>query len=480
MKSRLFWRMFWAFTATLILSVAVLSALMIVMVREERREALEGEVLIQAREVAQLISQRDFFSLFSTDFALNTTLNWKIEEIQQTYGAGIWLVSGAGNALVLGGQNYTSEQLNDAEVLRQIYRVLSGEEIRVQGLIPELGANMVTLGVPWRAGDGRVRGAVLLHISIDQLQVDYSDMIRNSAIAAAVALLTGTALAYVISRRQAAPLQQINQAVTQFAAGNFESRVDIRGDDELAQLGRSFNQMAADLDNLESSRRSFVASVSHELRSPLTCIGGYVEGMLDGTIAPEEQKRYLEVVKSETNRLSKLVSELLDLSRFESGKFPLSISRFDVNELIVVEMLKFEQRLEEKHIDVEINFHDKQCFVNADADRIRQVVTNLVDNAVKFVNESGTLEVETLTVDALCYVTVKNSGPAISPEDLPFIFDRFYKADKAHTSGMGTGLGLSIVKRILEQHGQKIKASSGMNGTSFVFTLDMAPAELPQ
>ena len=274
MKSRLFWRMFWAFTATLILSVAVLSALMIVMVREERREALEGEVLIQAREVAQLISQRDFFSLFSTDFALNTTLNWKIEEIQQTYGAGIWLVSGAGNALVLGGQNYTSEQLNDAEVLRQIYRVLSGEEIRVQGLIPELGANMVTLGVPWRAGDGRVRGAVLLHISIDQLQVDYSDMIRNSAIAAAVALLTGTALAYVISRRQAAPLQQINQAVTQFAAGNFESRVDIRGDDELAQLGRSFNQMAADLDNLESSRRSFVASVSHELRSPLTCIGG--------------------------------------------------------------------------------------------------------------------------------------------------------------------------------------------------------------
>lgn len=207
----------------------------------------------------------------------------------------------------------------------------------------------------------------------------------------------------------------------------------------------------------------------------MTCIQGYIQGMQDGTIPPEEQGKYMDVVLSETKRLTKLVAELLDLSRFESGKFPLNRKAFDVNELIACALIKYEKQIEDKGISVEVAFRDNQCMVYADSDRINQVVTNLIDNAVKFLSQGGQLNIKTHSVDDLCYVTIQDTGIGIAPDDLPFIFDRFYKADKAHTSGKGTGLGLSIVKKILEQHGQTIQVTSTLGkGTSFVFTLPLA------
>lgn len=478
MKSRLFWRMFGAFLAALMLTVVLLSLLMVVMVREERQTRLEDEVRMQAKDVAQLLTQRDSLDIRRNDASIVNALNWKITEISENYNASVWLVTSSGATLILGRQEYTSEQLNDATVLEQVYKVLSGEEIRVQGLIPELGGQIVTIGVPWTYKGQRVVGAVLLHISIESLSVDYSDMVRNALIAAAAALVVGAALAYFISRRQSEPLRKINRAVTLFAAGSLDERVDIKGDEELKQLGASLNQMAEDLKNLEDSRRIFVASVSHELKSPLTCISGYVAGMLDGTIPEEERGRYLQVVLDESARLTKLVNDLLELSKFESGKFPLTKSAFDINELMRLELLKFEQRIDDKRLEVDVDFREEPCRVVADADRIRQVAVNLIDNAVKFAPEGAKIALTTAVAGDACYVSVFNQGPPIDKEDIPFLFDRFYKADKAHTSGMGTGLGLSIVKKILEQHGQTIKVSTGAAGTTFTFTLERAKAEI--
>jgi len=394
-------------------------------------------VRMQARDVAQLLSQRDSLAIRRNDQSLANALNWKITEISEGYDASVWLVTSSGAALILGRQECTSEQLGDAAVLEQIYRVLSGSEIRVQGLIPELGNQVVTIGVPWKYRGQRVVGAVLLHISIESLSVDYSDMVRNALIAAAVAMVLGAVLAYFISRRQTEPLRKINRAVTRFAAGRLDERVDIRGDEELTQLGASLNQMAEDLKNLEESRRSFVASVSHELRSPLTCISGYVQGMLDGTIPEEERPRYLQVVLSESARLTKLVNDLLELSKFESGKFPLTRTAFDVNELMRVELIKFEKRIDEKRLEVDVDFREEPCRVLADADRIRQVATNLIDNAVKFAPEGARIGLATAVAGETCFVSVFNEGAPIAQEDAPFLFDRFYKADKAHTSGWG-------------------------------------------
>lgn len=482
MKSKLFWRLFGVFLAVVLFTVLLFSFLMVAMVRSERQQALEAEVFMQARDVAQLMKQRDEASFWRADPTLNTTINWKIKEIQKNYSADIWLVNSNGYVLSMGTQFFESarEQLGDPEVVAFVFKVLEGQEVRAQGLFPELGNDMVTIGVPWTYMDGRVLGAVLLHISTSDLVVDYSDMVSKVSLAAFAALIVGTVLVYAITRRQVKPLKEINNAVSDFAKGKLERRVQVPGDDEIAQLAASINHMAEDLSNLEESRKSFVASVSHELRSPLTCIQGYLQGMIDGTIPQEEYAKYMSVVVEETRRLTKLVNELLDLSRFESGKFPLSITRFDINELVRCALIKYEQSIDAKNISVDVEFREQPCYVMADADRISQVVANLVDNAVKFLDAGGQLTVWTHTVDALCYVTVKDNGAGISSEDLPFIFDRFYKADKAHTSGKGTGLGLSIVKKILEQHGQSISVTSTLGkGTSFVFTLERAADQSP-
>ena len=466
--------MFSAFMAVLIVTILVLSFTMVALMRAERQDALEAEVRVQARDLAQLMQVRDVTSywLFDPSAASSTAVKDKIEEIQDTYDAEVWLVNTSGYAVILNGDQVSEETLRDDRVIEQIKRVLGGEEIRLQGLA---GALTVTIGVPWRgAGNAAVMGAVLLNVSVDSLAVDYSDLIRYSLLAGILALTLGAALTLVIARRQTRPIRQINEAVQAFARGEFDRRVDIPGADEAAQLAQSFNGMAEEISRLDQSRRSFVANVSHELRSPMTCIQGYVQGMLDGTIREDEREKYLGTVLTETQRLTKLVSELLDLSRFESGKIPLDKTKFDIDELLLGVLFKFEQRIEAKGIDVEISFKEQPCFVLADSARITQVVTNLIDNAVKFAAEKGQIVVWTHVVDNLCYVTVKNDGVSIPAEDLPFVFERFYKVDKAHTSGGGTGLGLAIAKRIVEQHGQTISVASSGGLTSFVFTLEKA------
>ncbi len=476
MKNTLFWRLFWAFVGTLIMTVLVLSFTMVALMRAERQSAYEAEVRVQAREVAKLMGAWDMKSFWRRAPLSDSTLQWKIEEIRLNYDAEVWLVDVNGYVMMVGSEDY-SERINDAKVLEQIWRVLSGKEIRVQGLFEELGSGIVTIGVPW-CGTGiaadRVMGAVLMHISVDSLKVDYSDLVRYASVAGVLALIVGTLLAWFIAQHQSRPLKQINQAVTAFAGGDFEQRVEVKGNDEMAQLAASFNKMAQQLDTIDQSRKSFVANVSHELRSPMTCIQGYVQGMLDGTIGDEERAKYLQIVLSETQRLTRLVGELLDLSRIESGKMPMEPVVFDVNELILSVLFKYEQRIEDKHIEVEINFCHQPCHVLADNARITQVITNLIDNAVKFTREGGQLAVRTDADDQKAYIAVKNEGVGIPAGDIPFIFDRFYKVDKAHTSGMGTGLGLSIVKKIIEQHGQSISVNSSGSMTSFEFTLACA------
>ena len=474
MRNSLFWRMFSAFMAALVLTILVLSFTMVALMRAERQQGLEAEVRVQARDLAQLMQVRDVtaYWLFDPSAASSAAVNRKIDEIQQTYDAEVWLVNAGGYAVILNGGQVSEETLRDDRVIEQIKRVLSGEEIRQQGLTR---SQVVTIGVPWyNVSNSTVLGAVLLNVSVDSLAVDYSDLIRYSLLAGLLALSLGAGLTLVIARRQSRPIRQINEAVQAFAHGDFDRRVEIRGNDEAAQLGRSFNGMAEEIGRLDQSRRSFVANVSHELRSPMTCIQGYVQGMLDGTIREDEREKYLGTVLSETQRLTRLISELLDLSRFESGRIPLEKTRFDVDELILNIMFKYERRIEDRGIDVEISFKEQPCFVLADSARITQVITNLVDNAVKFAADHGQIVIWTHAVDNLCYVTIKNDGAGIPAEDLPFVFERFYKVDKAHTSGGGTGLGLAIAKRIVEQHGQSINVTSGGGMTSFVFTLEKA------
>ncbi len=285
-------------------------------------------------------------------------------------------------------------------------------------------------------------------------------------------------MAFIISslltRQITNPIKKMRNAAKSIAAGNFNERIPITSNDEIGQLAESFNQMTRSLSELEIMRSSFVSDVSHELRTPMTIISGFVEGIVDGTIPESEHGKYLNIVLSETKRLSRLVTELLEASRLEQGKVVLNKESIDMNRMVTESIITYEQRLTEKNIDVNLDLDGSECCAFADRDSIKRVLINLIDNAIKFTPEGGRIRIRTEHAARKVRVTVENTGAGISPEDLNHIWERFYKTDKSR--GMdkkGVGLGLHIVKTIIMQHGGEINAES-VEGeyARFIFTLD--------
>lgn len=476
MRNGLFWRMFSAILVVLLVTVFLFSAILLTVQRSRAQETYETEVRMQARQVAEYMQQLNQLSLVFSNQTIQALLNAKINDIYNDYNADIWLVSyNSGRVQYIDRSWNTSESLASDAVLAQLAEIQSGKEIRVTGLFSELGEHIVTIGVPWTYSDGRVVGAVLLHIPVEQLTVSVLSVLPQATWPIAVSLLLGVLLALWVARGQTLPIREIENAVHEFTKGNLSRRVKLDCGGELQHLGDSINEMATELSTLEESRRNFVANVSHELRSPMTSVKGYIQAMLDGVIEGDERDRYLGVVLDETNRLTDLVSDLLDLSRLESGKFPMQIAAFDANEMVRRIILSFEKRIEDKNIDVELQLADDPCCVMGDVNRINQVVRNFIDNSVKFMNGDGSrLCVKTAVEGKNVRISVIDNGPGVNPEDQPHITERFYKADKAHTSGMGTGLGLSISKNILMQHSSRIEMSSVPGNTVFSFVLPRA------
>lgn len=279
---------------------------------------------------------------------------------------------------------------------------------------------------------------------------------------------------YAFTAKLTNPLRQMSNATKSYAQGDFSKRVSVRGSDELAELCKSFNQMATALSVLESSRRSFVANVSHELKTPMTTIGGFIDGMLDGTIPPEKHEEYLGVVSVEVKRLSRLVTSMLNLSKIEAGELEIKPVNFDISQQIINCMLTFEQEIEKKNITINGFEELGQTIIFADRDMIYQVVYNLIDNAVKFTNENGTITVFAgETNDGKNYISIENTGDGISPEETGRIFERFYKVDKSRSYDIkSAGLGLYLCKTIVEMHQGRIFAESQKDKfTRFTFIL---------
>ncbi|MEG0457942.1 MAG: HAMP domain-containing sensor histidine kinase, partial [Oscillospiraceae bacterium] len=260
-----------------------------------------------------------------------------------------------------------------------------------------------------------------------------------------------------------------------FAKGDFSQKVSVKGYDEIAQLAMSFNYMADALENFEKTRRSFVANISHDLRTPMTTIGGFIDGILDGTIPPEKQKHYLGIVSEEIKRLAKLVRVMMNVAKIEAGEIILNKTDWNLFDAVCKIMFTFEQKVDAKQLDIR-GLEDIKLIVNADLDLINQVIYNLIDNAVKFVNQDGFIEFDFKAKGNMAYLSISNSGDAIKKEDLTKIFDRFYKSDKSR--GMdkaGVGLGLYIVKSIINAHGGDIIVNSVENKyCTFTFTVPLA------
>lgn len=296
--------------------------------------------------------------------------------------------------------------------------------------------------------------------------------------AALLVWLAAVAATWYLCRREARPLREMARSVHRFAHGDMSIRVrqDKGLTREMGELVAAFNNMADCLEREERLRRDFVANVSHELKTPMTSIAGYLDGMLDGTIAPEDCEKYMRVVSDEVRRMSRLVRSMLEISRMQSeGLDESKLSRFDAAEAAAQILVSFEQRIREKNIEVDLQLPEKALYTVAHRDGITQVIYNLVENAVKFCEEGGTLGLSLEEKGGKLLLSVSNTGATIPEEELPLIFDRFHKLDKSRSKDPdGVGLGLYIVKTILGAHGENIRVESHSGKTSFTFTLPAA------
>ena len=292
-------------------------------------------------------------------------------------------------------------------------------------------------------------------------------------------LLIAVLCSLAFSKKMAEPLDELSLAARKFALGDFSVRVRTgkRRNDEVGTLLESFNVMADSLEKSEKSRQEFIANVSHELRTPMTTIAGFADGILDGTIPHEQEGKYLRKISDETRRLSRLVRNMLDMSHAESKAVDKSRRvRFDLSELLLLTLLSFEGRAKEKGLDVDPQLPEDPIIVFAERDSITQVLYNLTDNAIKFSQEGSTIVIRLYKRGSKAYISVKNRGETIPPDDLPYIFDRFHKSDRSRSMDKdGVGLGLFLVKKIINAHDEEIAVTSRDGVTEFVFTLPLAP-----
>ncbi len=290
-----------------------------------------------------------------------------------------------------------------------------------------------------------------------------------AAIMLVIVIIFVATMSYSMSR----PLRQMSSAAKKFAVGDFSARVKVSSDDEIGELATAFNYMADSLSSSESMRRSFISNVSHELKTPMTTIAGFIDGMLDGTIPQERQPHYMRIVSNEVKRLSRLVTSMLSLSRIDRGELKINRKKFDLFSMLITILASYEQKIIERKLHITGLEDFRSITVNADPDLMYQVIYNLIENAVKFTNEGGTINfaVEETRYDISVMIT--NTGAGIAPEDIRFIFDRFYKTDKSRSMDKkGMGLGLYIAKTIMRLHGGDIFVDSRVNEyTRFTFRL---------
>lgn len=349
-----------------------------------------------------------------------------------------------------------------------LQRVYEGEYV---GKSTINGESSYIVGCPIYSGDDII-GSVFATTTASSNALTFA-VLRMFLYSAFLCFLLGFICIWRLTKSFVRPLQQMSTAAKQFAIGDFSYRVKINGDDELAELGRAFNDMADALDTLESSRRSFVSNVSHELRTPMTSIGGFIDGILDGTIPKDKQAYYLDIVSQEIKRLSRLVVAMLNMSKIESGSFEMKPQNYDISDQIIHILLTFEQKIEEKKIEIIGLENFKPTYIVADTDMIYQVIYNIFDNAVKFTNEGGYIKVDMIDSNGTVEVHIKNSGIGINQSELSRVFERFYKVDKSRSlDAKGAGLGLYIVKMMVEMHGGSIYAKSeDEHSAEFVFKL---------
>ena len=466
------------FTTTAILLVAGITVMGFVQMYlaisyfvSERKSALSGVVQVAAKQVSLLQQGEELPQLSDED---RDRVQRAIGIVSETSDSSLLLADAQGNVVLAAG----FDQALGAQIPRNVLDQMAGGQKAMfdsgtLGGVYDKG--QYTAGCVLTDAAGQVRGYAFASSNISALNGYVADMFSTFILSAGLMLLISSLLSVVFTTRLTLPLRRIAEAARKFGAGDFSTRVPVEGEDEVAQLAVTFNNMAANLEAIDSSRSNFMGNIAHELRTPMTSVKGFVDGMLDGTIPPELYNHYLGVVSQEVGRLTRLIQNMLDISKLEAGEYQVNARSYDVWESITGAALAAEQRIESGKIQIQ-GLVPERTMVYADPDLVHQVVYNLLDNAIKFTPEEGIIRFGVTRSGGQVTVSIWNTGPGIAPEALPFVFDRFFKEDRSRgLNTRGSGLGLHICKVLVNLSGGKIWVESQEGEwCRFSFTL---PAE---
>ena len=332
------------------------------------------------------------------------------------------------------------------------------------------------VAVPARSAGGVEIGPVLAVAEPNTMTEMWRAFLGIFAMTAITVLLITFVASATTAMQQTKPIRDMAAAARKFAEGNFDARVhDSEREDEIGELIKSFNAMADSLQKTEQQRREFIANISHELKTPMTTIAGYADGILDGVISPEEERQYLSIISAESRRLARLVRRMLDVSQLQSLDLITQKKPFDLSESMRRVLVSMEKKITSRGLDVDVEIPEDPVLVLGDNDLLTQVVYNLLENAAKFAARGSTLFLGLEKKGEKAVVTVRNTGQTIPAEELPLLFERFHKSDRSRSEDKdGVGLGLYIVRTILEQHREKISAESSDGVTTFSFTVRLA------
>lgn len=461
--------MYFTTTAVLLIaSILVMGLIQMYLVMEyfagEREEALGGvadlaasqpqglapeEALAQGSALRQALADRP---------ELAEKLRQSIALISRTSSTVVMFVSADGRLLLCSeGPGCAHEEITIPEsVLAEVRE--NPKWFELGNLGGALEKSCYTAGRTLGEGDGI--GYVFASDTSEALGVFFGDMFSSFVLSAGMMLLISSILSILFTNRLTGPLRRIAEAARRFGDGDFSVRVPVAGDDEVAQLAVTFNAMARNLEAIDSSRSSFMGNIAHELRTPMTTIKGFIDGMLDGTIPPELQQHYLSLVSQEVGRLARLTQNMLDITKLEAGEYQVNARSYDVWETLTSVVFAAEQRIEEAGVEIQ-GLAPTRTPVYADPDLVYQVVYNLLDNALKFTPKGGEIRLGVQKNGGEVTVSIHNTGAGIAADSLPFVFDRFYKEDKSRgLNTKGSGLGLHICKVLVGLSGGKIWAES--------------------
>ena len=323
------------------------------------------------------------------------------------------------------------------------------------------------------AGNYEINGYIIIHAPISSIEATRDNLLNISYTTLAVIWILSLTFLVIFSLFVFMPLKKITKAANAYASGDFKYRFSVPGHDEIGTLAATLQYMSHELDKAQDYQKKFIANISHDFRSPLTSIKGYLEAMLDGTIPHEMQERYLNIVIHETERLSKLTNDILTISSYDNKGNYLEISNFDINSAIKEAVNIFEGICSKRKISFELTFSNHEQMVKADIVKINQVLYNLIDNAVKFSSNNSSIRINVSEQGGKVMVSIKDWGIGIPKDSISKIWDRFYKTDLSRGKDKnGTGLGLSITKEIIKAHNENINVISTEGvGTEFIFTL---------